>query len=102
MPFRRLAVERGDHVHLVGAEKITGKTDPEYQQVFRVQTLPAAAEHGPGVENQRQIHPDYRSGQHHESPPHCRKASYSTIPAEVERLRLRTFSEGIGMVKDVS
>jgi hypothetical protein len=34
-------------------------------------------------------------------PPLWRNASYNTIPAEVERLRPRTFSDGIGMVNDV-
>src|SRR5450631_2883352 len=64
VPFGSLAVSQGEQVHLMRPQIVAQQADTENNQVLPMQSLLSPAEYGPRVENQGQIHPDYRLYQH--------------------------------------
>jgi len=56
--YSSFTVRQGKPAHFGGAKIIAGQADAEDDQVPGMQPLAPAAEYGPGIEDQRQVHPD--------------------------------------------
>jgi len=64
VPLGHYAAGEAVAQHQVGPQIVADKSNPENQQMLSMESPPAGAENGPGVEEQGEVHTDYGLKQH--------------------------------------